>query len=166
MPQNSEPFITKALLYDKCSFTFDNAVPEKESSDYNAYTFTLNGKRIVFRSAKITPTKTGQFVTLSKRLGNGPIMPFDATDAIDRVVISVQKGNYYGQFVFPKEVLAKKGVFTTNCKDGKRALRVYPPWDVTQNTQAIRTQRWQLDYFLEIKDGVFDVKKAKLLYNL
>jgi hypothetical protein len=108
----------------------------------------------------------GQFVTLWKRLGQGPIMPFDALDPIDLVVISVQKGDHYGQFVFPKKVLAAKGVFTTNCKDGKRAIRVYPPWDATENAQAKRTQKWQLEYFLEVKEGRADVERTKLLYGI
>ena len=162
----TEPFKSKALIYDSCGFTFDTLVAGKESRDYSAYTFTLNNLKIVFRSAKITPTKTGQFVTLWKPLGNGPIMPFDALDPIDLVVISVHKDNHYGQFVFPKKVLAAKGVFTTNCKDGKRAMRVYPPWDVTENAQAKRTQKWQLNYFLEIKEGRADIEKARLLYDI
>ncbi|TRW25824.1 MepB family protein [Flavobacterium zepuense] len=162
----SEPFKTKSLIYDTLGYTFDTLVAEKESQDYSAFTFTLNNLKIVFRSAKITPTKTGQFVTLWKRLSNGPIMPFNALDPIDLVVISVQKNNYYGQFVFPKKVLAAKGVFTTNCKDGKRAIRVYPPWDVTENAQAKRTQKWQLDYFLEVKEGSVTIEKAKLLYGI
>jgi len=75
----TEPFLTKSLVYDNCGFMFENAIPAKESADYDAYTFKLNGLNILFRSAKTTPTKARQFVTLWKRL-NGPILPFDSKD--------------------------------------------------------------------------------------
>lgn len=42
-------------------------VAEAESAEYGACRFALEGHSIVFRVAKITPTKTGQFVTLWKR---------------------------------------------------------------------------------------------------
>jgi len=161
----NEPFFTKSCVYDKCGFTFGNAAAEKESTDYNAYTFTLNNLKIVFRSAKITPTKSGQFVTLWKRLGKGPIMPFDNTDAIDLVVINCMTDNHFGQFVFPKSVLIKQGVFTTACKDGKRAIRVYPSWEKTENAQAKKTQKWQSDYFINFTKN-YDEQKIRFLYGL
>lgn len=161
----SEPFISKKYIYDPCGFNFKNAVPEIESSEYNACTFVLNNLKIRFRSAKITPTKNGQFVTLWKRIGKGSIMPFDASDEIDVVVISVQKDDRYGQFVFPKAVLVKQGVFTDG-KEGKRAMRVYPSWDITESAQARKTQKWQLEYFLEVsKDKSLDIERVKLLYS-
>lgn len=161
----SEPFISKKYIYDLCGFNFKNAIPEIESSEYNAYTFELNNLKIRFRSAKITPTKIGQFVTLWKRIGKGPIMPFDASDEIDLVVVSVQKDDHYGQFVFPKAVLVKQGVFTDG-KEGKRAIRVYPSWDVTESVQARKTQKWQLEYFLEVsKEKTLDIERVRLLYS-
>jgi hypothetical protein len=162
----SEPFISKKYIYDPCRFNFENEVPEIESSEYNAYTFELNNLKIRFRSAKISPTKNGQFVTLWKRIGKGPIMPFDASDEIDLVVISVQKDSRYGQFVFSKAVLVKHGVFT-DVKEGKRAIRVYPSWDIAESTEARKTQKWQLEYFLEVsKDKPLDIERVKLLYQL
>jgi hypothetical protein len=58
---------TKELLFNKCGFELSNIEIEKESSEYCAYRFEINTKKILFRQAKITPTKTGQFVTLWKR---------------------------------------------------------------------------------------------------
>lgn len=43
---------------------------EKESSEYGACKFKYSSMNITFRSAKTTPTKIGQFVTLWKRIGN------------------------------------------------------------------------------------------------
>jgi hypothetical protein len=162
----TEPFIAKELIYDKSGFTLANPLPQKESAEYSAYTFELDGLKVLFRLAKITPAKKGQFVTLWKRIEKGPIMPFDASDAIDIVVIATRKDELYGHFVFPKQVLMKYDIFTTACKDGKRAIRVYPPWDKAENAQAKRTQKWQLEYFLEIKEnGQFDSARAKQLYQ-
>lgn len=50
---------------------------EAEGSEYEACRLGLNGYNIVFRVAKTTPTKIGQFVTVWKRLHTGaPIMPY------------------------------------------------------------------------------------------
>jgi hypothetical protein len=142
--------VAKTQVYDSCAFTLSQPLAEKESKDYNGYRFYLNQQAICYRMSKITPTKTGQFVTLWKRLKTGVISPFDALDPIDFVIISVLKNDLFGQFIFPKSVLLTKGIFSTSSKEGKRALRVYPPWDQTTSKQAQQTQLWQLGYFYEI----------------
>ena len=164
---HNDLLLAKEQLYDSCGFECSLPEKEKESAQYGAYSFQLNNKSIVFRVAKITLTKIGQFVTLWKRIDNGPIQPFDFTDAIDLIVISIRKDNRVGQFVFPKLVLSEKGIITTITKEGKRAIRVYPPWDETINKQAQKTQQWQLDYFLEIpSDEAVNIEDAKRLYGL
>ena len=164
---HADLLLAKEHLYDKCNFECSLPEKEKESADYGAYSFQLNNKSIVFRAAKITPTKIGQFVTLWKRIGNGPIQPFDFTDAIDLIVISVRKENRVGQFIFPKSMLCEKGIISTTAKEGKRAIRVYPPWDEAINKQAQKTQQWQLDYFLEIPtEQPVNIEHAKMLYGL
>ena len=119
----------------------------------------------MYRRAKITPTKTGQFVTLWKRTKNGPIQPFDSNDEIDLVVIDTPSANRLGQFVFPKGVLLEKGVLSNDRKEGKRGFRVYPPWDIATSKQAQKTQSWQLKYFLSYSnDEPIDINRAKSLY--
>jgi hypothetical protein len=142
--------LAKELIYD--SFDFHCSEPEviAESADYNGYQFYLDKKLICYREAKTTPIKTGQFVTLWKRNKSGIIEPFDFSDEIDFVIISARKENLFGQFVFPKSILLEKGIFSTKTKEGKRATRVYPPWDETTSPRAQKTQKWQLDYFYEI----------------
>lgn len=158
---------SKHLLFDKCDFVLLDPLAEKESTEYNAYQFQLNNLKVVFRTAKITPTKIGQFVTLWKRIGSGPIQPFDFSDAVDLFVVNVKSDNRFGQFVFPKSVLLEQGVLTSNVKEGKRAIRVYPPWDITISKQAQKTQQWQLKYFLNIPfDGSVDISRAKSLYDI
>lgn len=123
---------------------------EPESKEYGACHLEINNRKVRFRVSKITPTKIGQFVTLWKRIGKGPIQPYDVTDPIDLFVVSARKDNHFGQFVFPKTVLLEKGILSKNGLGGKRALRIYPPWDKPDNQQAKKSQSWQLEYFFDI----------------
>ncbi|MFA6403276.1 MAG: MepB family protein [Salinivirgaceae bacterium] len=80
--------IVKELVYDKCGFCITNLKLNSESAEYGACSFVLNGMLIEYRVSKITPTKTGQFVTIWKRNQNGITVPFDLMDDIDFVVIN------------------------------------------------------------------------------
>lgn len=140
----------KEEVYDRCGLGISSFQLEAESQEYDACRFQLNGKSVVCRTAKITPKKVGQFVTFWKRNGSGPIEPFDDKDGLDFFVVNVRTANEFGQFIFPKSVLIKKGIVSTEKREGKRAFRVYPCWDVTQSKQAQQTQKWQLDYFFRI----------------
>lgn len=154
----------KSKVYDKCNFNITNFQFETESREYDACQFELNGFRIISRKAKITPKKKGQFVTFWKRNRNEIIEPFDLTDEIDFYVVNVWAENKLGQFVFPKSVLIDKGIISTETKEGKRAFRVYPIWDLTQNKQAVHTQKWQSNYFYKI-DEMVNLEKVKSLYS-
>ncbi len=144
--------IVKELVYDKCGFDLTDLKQNLESKEYGACSFVLNGKTIQQRISKITPTKTGQFVTIWKRNENGITEPFDNSDDFDFVIITARNDNNFGQFIFPKSVLADNGIITQNGKEGKRGIRVYPPWDIVTNKQAMKTQNWQTKYFLTIKN--------------
>jgi hypothetical protein len=140
---------------------------EPESREYGAAMLELGQLSARFRVAKITPTKVGQFVTLWKRIGRGPIQPFDETDPIDVVVIHCRTDQQSRQFVFPKAVLCQRDVFSRNSKGGKRAICVYPPWDRPTSQQAARTQSWQREYFMEMpEDRPVDFARARALYGL
>jgi hypothetical protein len=154
----------KTEIYDKCSFEISHFKLEPESREYDACRFDLDGRKIICRNAKITPKKVGQFVTFWKRNENGPIEPFEENDKIDFYVVIVRTENGFGQFVFPKSVLIGKGIISSGKKEGKRAFRVYPSWDIAKNKQAERTQNWQLNYFYEIGE-MTDLKKVNDLYN-
>ena len=144
----------KASIYDKCSLYISDYHDELESKSYGACTFTLSGFDIICRDAKVTPKKVGQFVTFWKRLKSGEISPFHESDLIDFYVVNVKTENKLGQFVFPRSVLIKKGIISTQSKEGKRAFRVYPAWDTPNNKQALKTKKWQLDYFYEVSKDV------------
>jgi hypothetical protein len=165
-PLHNDLKIVKELVYDKCSFRLTNLKLNSESVEYGACSFKLNGQTIEHRVSKITPTKTGQFVTIWKRNKDGITEPFDIFDDIDFVVITSKIGDNIGQFIFPKSVLADKGIISRDGKDGKRGIRVYPPWDTVTNRQAEKTQSWQTKYFLTIKsDNSTDLDLTRKLFN-
>ncbi|HJD63798.1 MAG TPA: MepB family protein [Rickettsia endosymbiont of Sericostoma sp.] len=163
---HSELIVSRDLIYNPCQFRCSEPVIEKESAEYGAYIFKLNSMNVRFRVAKITPTKIGQFVTLWKRMGNGPIQPYDTADSIDLFIVTTRKGDNFGQFIFPQSVLYKYDIVSHNNQGGKRAIRVYPPWDIVINKQAKKTQAWQLEYFLEIPGNKpINYERVQMLYN-
>jgi len=90
--------------------------------------------------------------------------PFSENSLLDFYVINVQSENKTGQFVFPKAVLIEKGIISTSKKDGKRGFRVYSIWDKTTNKQAEKSQKWQLNYFFEVKEDL-DLDFVKRLHS-
>lgn len=123
---------------------------EPESKHYKACNFYLHKKKCFYREAKITPKKTGQFVTFWKRNKEGIIEPFHEKDKFDFYIITVRSKNNSGLFLFPKKTLLAKNIISTDTKEGKRGFRVYPAWDIPNNKQATKTQEWQLHYFFEL----------------
>jgi|SRR5271154_3334513 len=157
--------LAQELAYKPNGLQSDAIEQETESKEYGACTFTMSHRIIKFRAAKITPTKVGQFVTIWKRIGRGPIMPYDLSDSIDLFIISVRDNQRFGQFIFPKYVLWQKEFVSKDGKGGKRAMRVYPPWDTTDSAQAKKTQNWQLLYFVEMQPTLNTQKLQNLFSN-
>ncbi|WP_375240088.1 MepB family protein [Aurantibacter sp.] len=155
----------KQKIYDKLNFEISNYKDELESKEYNACRFQLNKFQIISRTAKITPKKTGQFVTFWKRLNHGEIAPLDNTDHFVFFIINVSSNNRIGQFVFPKSILIEKAIISTNTKEGKRGFRVYPSWDFPLSKQAQKSQKWQLNYFFEI-NSVNKLDNIEGLYKI
>ena len=155
----------KEQVYSKCALNISNFKIESESKAYDACKFKLNESNVICRSSKVTPKKAGQFVTFWKRNENGLIVPFNENDVVDFFIVNVRTENRFGQFVFPKSVLVRKGILSTSEKDGKRAFRVYASWDDTNSKQAEKSQKWQLNYFYEIK-GKMDYKRIAELYSM
>jgi hypothetical protein len=155
------------LVYQQCKAECTLPIADAESTDYAAFTFKINKLTVKYRAAKITPSKTGQFVTLWKREKDGPIQPFRVSDDIDIFIVSTRYENRLGQFIFPRIALLEHGILSDENKDGKRAIRVYPPWDNATNKQAQKSQQWQLNYFLEIQPvPAIDLQQAKKLLFL
>jgi hypothetical protein len=130
------------------------ATREAESAEYGACRLELDGSPIVFRVAKTTPTKLGQFVTVWKRpTPASEIAPFDSSDQVAFVVVAVSDASRRGQFVFSRRVLVEKGILSRAGKGGKRAIRVYPPWVTPAASAALATQKWQLESFLSLESN-------------
>lgn len=123
---------------------------ESEGQEYHAARFKLDEQKIIYRKAKITPKKIGQFVTCWRRNSKGITTPFHTHDDFDSFIIAVETNSQLGLFVFPKSILEQQGIISTDKKDGKRGFRIYPPWDEPTSKQAIRTKKWQLEYFADV----------------
>ena len=137
---------------------------ELESQDYQACSFVLKNKKIHYRQAKVTPIKIGAFVTFWKREKNGPIQPYASTDDFDFLVIAVQENNHSGFFIFSKKTLTEKKYITHQGTGGKLGFRVYPTWVVAQNKQALQSQAWQKQYFVDMnQDSLVIAQKIKEL---
>lgn len=88
----------------------------------------------------------------------------DGLTTINNQVANIQKGF----FLFPVELLVKKGIVTGRNHKGKTAFRVFPPWSESRalkgtgafSNSAKVTQRWQCDYFLnQNQHGLVDIIK-------
>jgi hypothetical protein len=163
----SELELIDQSVFQPCGLALTNVEAESESQEYFAHSFQLEGHNIKFRTAKITPTKTGQFVAIWKRNEKGITAPFDTSDDFGFFIIATRKDFQFGIFIFPKTILHEHGILSDKAKGGTRGIRVYPPWDLTTNKQAQKTQHWQTNYFLEISKGQqIDPERAKKLLNL
>jgi hypothetical protein len=143
--------LVKESVYDKCGFVISNLKQSIESVEYGACSYEVNGKKIQHRTSKITPTKCGQFVTIWKRNNQGITEPYGISDQLDFIVITSKSGDNIGLFIFPIAILSENGIISSNGKEGKRGIRVYPPWDNPTNKQAKKTQDWQTKFFVSIK---------------
>ena len=155
------------LVFKPCNFSLKNIKPGSESKQYAAHTFQLNKYQILFRKAKITPTKTGQFVTVWKRNEKGITEPFNLTDEFNFYLIVTKTPTNFGVFIFPKKVLHENKILSDQITDGKRGIRVYPTWDETTSKQAKKTQVWQAEYFIHLSNPKqIDLNRAKNLLRI
>jgi hypothetical protein len=157
------------LIFQPLGMKLSNIEEDVESKDYSGCSFTLNQLKIKFRTAKITPTKTGQFVTIWKRNEKGQTAPFDSSDPFDFYLISASTNNNRGIFIFSKDILLEKGILSHGKRMGKRGIRVYPDWDLTESKQAIATQKWQTVYFIDLSQFQVEeshLQKVKILLEL
>ena len=155
------------FVFKICGVIPTNVEKEREGQDYFAQSFKINGQKVIFRTAKITPTKAGQFVTVWKRDTKKETAPYHVSDNIALYIIATRQEKNFGVFIFSQQVLLENGIMTSDEKPGKRGIRVYPSWSLPSNNQAKKTQSWQIKCFLEFtNDHKIDVRKAKILLNI
>ena len=159
-----------------------------EAKQYHGATFSLNGKKCVYRKGKVTADRPGAFLALWKRpdpnCDNNKPIPLTEED-IDYLFIKVEEHSVVAQehqlidkpkvglFIFPVNLLLEKGLISSVKYKGKTGFRVFPPWSGDRGNLATKvfsesgkkTQVWQLPYFVEIdENGVLDFRHSiKLL---
>jgi len=96
--------MVKKLVYDKYGFAVTNPEIDTENAAYGACSFTLNGRTVQYRASKITPAKTGQFVTTWKRSREGITEPFDISDdiilSLSQQEVVTTSGSLFSQKLF------------------------------------------------------------------
>ncbi|WOV86756.1 MepB family protein [Sporosarcina oncorhynchi] len=155
------------MIYEPKNLTLKSVQEEQQNSKYGAGTFQLSSKTVRFRVANITPTKVGQFVAFWEKDENNKNQPYSYEEAPDLLVITTFKNDSeFGQFIFPKEVIFKQNILRSCSTKGKMAIRVYPSWDSPTSKQAMKTQEWQLPYFIDMsKPNLLTEEKMVELYS-
>lgn len=156
------------IIYEPNQLIVKSIQEEKQNSNYCAGTFQLASRTVRFRVAKKTPTKVGQFVAFWEKDENNKNQPFTYEEAPDLLVITTFiSDSTFGQFIFPKDILFKHNILKSSSTKGKMAIRVYPSWDCPTSKQAVKTQEWQLPYFIDMSNpNELPIDKVMELYAL
>ncbi|MEX5648457.1 MepB family protein, partial [Staphylococcus cohnii species complex 1638] len=156
---NSNSLFNK-LKETKLAFSFEALNIENWNQAYEAINFMFNHVTFKSRLAKKTPKKHGYFVAIWRKNDQGNNVPFNYDEMEDKLVINILDGVKKGQFIFQKEILMRKNILSSEKQKGKMAFRVYPSWEKDLNKTAKLTQKWQLDYFVDLS---YDVDEQKLI---
>ncbi|WLR42096.1 MepB family protein [Bacillus carboniphilus] len=153
-------------IYEPNQLVIRSIQEEQQNSNYGGGTFLLSNKSIRFRVSKRTPNKIGEFVAIWEKGEDSKNTAFSYENAPDILVINTTiKENQFGQFIIPKETLAKRNILKTRSSKGKMGLRVYPSWESPTGKQALMTQKWQLPYFVDMSNmNDLPIKKILQLY--
>lgn len=156
------------LIYEPNHLTVKSIQEEKQNFKYGAGTFELSSRTVRFRVANSTPAKVGQFVAFWEKDENNKNQAYSYVEAPDLLVITTFKNeNEFGQFIFPKEILFKQNILRSSSTKGKMAIRIYPSWDSPTSKQAMKTQEWQLPYFVDMSNSNnLALEKILELYSL
>lgn len=142
----------------------DDLIQEEQNSEYEGVRFNLLNQTYRSRLAKSTPKKQGYFVVFWDKDDKYKNQPFSYLSSPDRVIVTVMDNEKVGQFIFPKTVLHKQGILSSEISKGKMAIRVYPSWISNLNPSAAKTQKWQVEYFVDLSHKM-DLDKLTYLYN-
>ena len=143
-----------------------NLTIENECDEYFGFNFQIEKLNFKFRKSKITPKKVGQFVTLWKRNSEKQTEPFNENDNFDFFIFVSEQDEKFGFFIFSKKILIEKNILSTQIKEGKRGFRLYPTWVKTENKQAEKSQSWQTEYFIDLKNNEQNnIEKLKSILN-
>lgn len=124
-------------------------VAEGANAEYGAAITVIGDRRVRLRVGKITPTKPGHFVAVWQRAADGSTIPYGAEDA-DALLLSVREGAGHGVFLLDRATMVDRGIVSVSGAGGKRGFRVYSPWSEVKTAQALRSQRWQCERFVDL----------------
>lgn len=140
-----------------------NYTEEPQNSEYESFTFRVGGLSFRNRLAKKTPTKKGYFVVFWEKDKQKENHAFSFKESPDFLIINIIDNYHNGLFLFPKSVLLKHKILSGFQSKGKMGIRVYPIWENNLNKTAIKTQKWQLEYFLDLSIRNLNYKKLEAI---
>ncbi|MDP9955554.1 hypothetical protein J2X97_001191 [Epilithonimonas hungarica] len=141
------------LILKELNLQLSEITPDLECEEYSGFNFKINQTNYKFRKSKLTPKKVGQFVTFWKRDLYGKTVPFDVNDDFAFYIISIEESENSGFFLFPKVILEKENLISSEQKTGKRGFRIYADWHFPNNKQAEKAKLWQTEYFINYSDS-------------
>lgn len=145
------------------NYYVENLKKENQNKEYDGCTFSIQNYTFRSRLAKKTPKKKGYFVVFWKKGSENKNQAYSDDEMPDKLIITVIDKERKGQFIFPKTVLFKKGILRNENYNGKMAMRVYPSWETDLNNNAMKTQQWQKEYFIDMSEGM-DAQQVFSLY--
>ncbi len=96
---------------------------------------------------KITPSKAGGFVVMWIKNNDMINTPYHFDNFPNFLIVEISEMNHHGYFIFPKDILRRKKILSSNGTLGKMAFRVYPSWSIDLNSTASKSREWQNEYF-------------------
>lgn len=146
--------LIRHTIFDRLELHITDLTKEAECEEYAGYNFKFGPFSIKFRKARITPKKTGQFVTLWKRNPQTKeTEPFTSADTFDFLIIFTEDKYQQDFFFFSRNTLVQHKILTASSQTGKRGFRVYAAWDTPGNKQAEKTGIWQKKSFINFSDS-------------
>ncbi|RLP77540.1 metallopeptidase [Mycetocola tolaasinivorans] len=141
---------------------------EATNADYGAAILRIGAAGWRIRTARVTPTKPGGFVSAWRRGAAGETEPFFADSTIAGMIVFVEDAHRRGAFIWDTDQLTELGILHSPRHPGKRGFRVYPAWCSELNAQAQTTQRRQSAGFVEYLGGRQDAEATVIagLLNL
>ncbi|MFZ4842514.1 MepB family protein [Mycetocola saprophilus] len=136
--------------FDAADVTHARVEDDVENADYAAGIVTLGSARWRIRTARITPTKPGGFVSAWRRGDDGITEPFTADPTLAGMIVFIEDRAHRGAFIWDTAKLTELGILRSSAHPGKRGFRVYPSWCTGLNRQAEATQRHQAAGFVDL----------------
>ncbi|WP_113754672.1 MepB family protein [Priestia endophytica] len=152
--------LTKELLSYLGNYEITNIFEENQNHEYEGVLFNIVDNSYRSRLAKLTPKKKGYFVVFWEKDTSNQNQAYRYSESPDKIIVSVIDNQLKGQFIFPKSILMKQKVLSSDDSKGKMAIRVYPSWEKDLNNYAKKTQKWQTDFFIDLSENI-DMKKLE-----